>query len=74
MIVKPKIITMQRKLLGLIFAAAAYGWYRYSKMTPEEKTDLKRRGKDFLDRNMKGVGNVFGKKMDTVPVNESHNY
>jgi hypothetical protein len=35
---------MQRKLLGLLFAAAAYGFYRYIKMTPEEKTDLKKRG------------------------------
>ena len=27
---------MQRKLLGLLFAAAAYGLYKYSRMTPEE--------------------------------------
>ena len=53
---------MQRKLLGLLFAAAAYGFYRYSKMTPEEKTDLKKRGKEFLDKNMNGVGNILGKK------------
>ena len=65
---------MQRKLLGLLFAAAAYGFYRYSKMTPEEKTDLKKRGKEFLDKNMSGVGNILGKKPFTVPVNESHNY
>ena len=65
---------MQRKLLGLLFAAAAYRFYRYSKMTPEEKTDLKRRGKDFLDKNMNGVGNMLGKKPVTSPLNESHNY
>ena len=65
---------MQRKLLGLLFAAAAYGFYRYSKMTPEEKTDLKKRGKEFLDKNMNGVGNILGKKPVTTPVNESHNY
>ena len=65
---------MQRKLLGLIFAAAAYGFYRYSKMTPEEKTDLKKRGKEFLDKNMNGVGNMFGKKPVTAAVNESHDY
>ena len=65
---------MQRKLLGLVLAAAAYGWYRYSKLTPEEKTDLKRRGKDFLDKNMKGMGDMFGKKAQTVPLNESNNY
>jgi len=65
---------MQRKLLGLLFAAAAYGFYRYSKMTPEEKTDLKKRGKEFLDKNMNGVGNILGQKPVTTPVNESHNY
>jgi len=65
---------MQRKLLGLLFAAAAYGFYKYSKMTPEEKTDLKKRGKEFLDKNMNGVGNILGKKPVTTPVNESHNY
>jgi len=65
---------MQRKLLGLLFAAAAYGFYRYSKMTPEEKTDLKKRGREFLDKNMNGVGNILGKKPVTAPVNESHNY
>jgi len=65
---------MQRKLLGLLFAAAAYGFYKYSKMTPEEKTDLKRRGKEFVDKNMNGVGDMFGKKPVTSPLNESHNY
>jgi hypothetical protein len=65
---------MQRKLLGLLFAAAAYGFYRYSKMTPEEKTDLKKRGKEFLDKNMGGVGNILGKKPVTAPLNEPHNY
>ena len=61
---------MQKKLLGLILAAAAYGVYRYTKMTPEQKTDLKRRGGDFLDRNMGSFGNVFGQK---PTVNETSN-
>ena len=65
---------MQRKLLGLLFAAAAYGFYRYSKMTPEEKTDLKKRGKEFLDKNMNGAGNIFGKKPVTTPLNEPLSY
>jgi hypothetical protein len=65
---------MQRKLLGLLFAAAAYGLYRYSRMTPEEKTDLKKRGKEFLDKNMSGAGNIFGKKPAVTPVNQSHDY
>ena len=53
---------MQRKLLGLLFAAAAYGIYRYTKMTPEQKADLKKRGGDFLEKNMGSVGNLFGQK------------
>ena len=65
---------MQRKLLGLLFAAAAYGLYRYSRMTPEEKSDLKKRGKEFLDKNMGGVGNMLGKKPVTAPVNQSNDY
>jgi hypothetical protein len=64
---------MQRKLLGLLFAAAAYGIYRYTKMTPEEKTDLKNRGKDFLKKSM-GVEDMNGKRPATVPVNESNDY
>lgn len=64
---------MQRKLLGLLFAAAAYGVYRYTKMTPEEKSDLKRRGKEFLDKNMK-FGNMNGRTQAAVPVNQSNDY
>lgn len=59
---------MQRKGLGLLLAAAAaYGAYKYSKMTPQQKTDLKQRGKDLLDKNLGGVKNMFGKK--TTPAN-----
>ena len=47
---------MQRKLLGLLFSAAAYGFYKYSRMTPEEKEDIKKRGSDFL-KNLVGVRN-----------------
>ena len=65
---------MQRKLLGLLFAAAAYGLYRYSRMTPEQKSDIKKRGKDFLDKNVGDVGNMFGKKPVTAPVNQSNDY
>ena len=53
---------MQKKLLGLVLAAAAYGVYRYTKMTPEQKSELKKRGGDFLEKNMGSVGNLFGQK------------
>jgi hypothetical protein len=58
-----KIINMQRKGLGLLMAAAAaYGYYKYSKMTPDQKKDLRMRGKSFLDKNLGGLGNLFGRK------------
>lgn len=58
---------MQRKGLGLLLAAAAaYGAYRYSKMSPEQKNDLKQKGKDFVDKNLGGMKNMFGKKTSEV--------
>ncbi len=58
---------MQRKGLGvLLAAAAAYGVYRVSKMTPQQKNDLKQKGKDFVDKNLEGVKNMFGKKTPTT--------
>ena len=64
---------MQRKLLGLLFAAAAYGLYRYTKMTPEEKSDIKRRGKEFLDKNM-GFENFNNRKSTPAAVNQANEY
>jgi hypothetical protein len=43
-------------------AAAAYGVYRYTQMTPEQKAELKKRGGDFLQKNMGSFGNLFGQK------------
>lgn len=31
-------------------------------MTPEQKAELKKRGGDFLDKNMGSFGNLFGQK------------
>lgn len=51
------------KGIGLLLAAAAaYGAYRYSRMSAEQKNDLRQRGKDFLDKNLNGVNNMFKKK------------
>ncbi len=52
---------MQRKGLGLLLAAgaaAAYGVYRYSKMTPEQKNNLKQKGKDLFG----GMNKLFKRK------------
>ena len=58
---------MQKSFVGLILAAAAaFGYQKYSKMTPEQKADLKKRGKGFLDKNFPGMKNMFGKKEPTT--------
>jgi phosphomevalonate kinase len=58
---------MKGNKLGLLLAAAAaYGAYRYNKMTPEQKSSLKTRGKDFLNKNFGGLNNIFSKKKATV--------
>ena len=58
---------MQRKGLGMLLAAAAaYGVYRFSTMTPQQKDDLKQKGKDFVDKNLGGVKNMFGRKTPTT--------
>lgn len=51
---------MQKKnVLGLLIAAAAvYTYYRFSKMTQEEKESLKEKGKKFVNENF-GLGNIF---------------
>jgi hypothetical protein len=51
-----------RKTVGLLLAAAAaFGIYKYSKMNPQQKKDLKEKGKDFLDKQMR-MGNLLSKK------------
>jgi hypothetical protein len=63
---------MQRKLLGLLFAAASYGFYKYSRMTPEQREDLKKRGSDFLNKNFKGMRNSFDKKPATMSTENNY--
>lgn len=61
---------MQKSKLGLLLAAvAAYGVYRFSKMTPEQKNNLKAKGKDLLNKNLDDVNNLFGKKKATMDGN-----
>jgi hypothetical protein len=51
-----------RKTLGLLLAAAAaFGIYKYSKLTPQQKKDLREKGRDFWDKKMR-MGNLFTKK------------
>jgi len=53
---------MRTGALKLLAAAAAYGAYRYSKMSPEQKENLKTRGKDFLNKYVGSLNNLFGQK------------
>lgn len=66
---KLKTLIMQRRIGVLLAAAAAYGAYRYNKLSAEEKTKLKQRGTDFLNKNLGDLSNLFSKKKTTV--NES---
>jgi hypothetical protein len=54
---------LKGKTLGILLAGvAAYGLYRYSKMTAEQKKDLMKKGKDFMDKNLGDLGNMFNKR------------
>ena len=45
---------MRKPGLGslLLLGAAAFGAYKYSKMSAQQKTDLKNKGKKFVDENL----------------------
>jgi hypothetical protein len=65
-IIKLKFYFMNKALVGVLLGAAAYGIYRFAKMTPEQKTNLKKRGKEFLDKNMNGLNNVMDKRRNST--------
>jgi len=46
----------------LLLGAAAFGAYKYSKMSEQQKSDLKNKGKRFVDDNLGSLKNMFGKK------------
>ena len=56
---------MNKALVSVLLGAAAYGLYRFSKMSPEQKDNLKRRGKEFLDKNMSGLDGVMSKRRNS---------
>ncbi|MEO8403835.1 MAG: hypothetical protein ABI480_04550 [Chitinophagaceae bacterium] len=58
---------MTKGKIGLLLAAAAaYGVYKYSKLTPEQKKDLMAKGKDLFNNKLGGLGNLFGKQPVTM--------
>jgi hypothetical protein len=58
---------MTRSKLGLLLtAAAAYGYYRYSKMSSQQKNDLLAKGKELLNKNFGGLTNIFSRGRTTA--------
>ena len=60
---------MQRKIGLLLAAAAAYGVYRYNRLTPGQKNDLKQKGKDFINKNLGDVSSLFTKPKEAANQN-----
>ena len=57
-----KFYFMQKTLGLLLAAAAAYGVYKYNKLSPDKKEEWKEKGRDFLNKKA-GLGNLFSKKV-----------
>ena len=53
----------------LLLGAAAFGAYKYSKMTDQQKKDLVDKGKKMVNDNLGGLGNMFGKKTGNPTMN-----
>jgi hypothetical protein len=66
---------MRKPGLGslLLLGAAAFGAYKYSKMSDQQKSDLKNKGKKFVDENLGGIKNIFGDRRGT-PNTAGSNY
>ncbi len=46
----------------LLLGAAAFGAYKYSKMTDEQKNDLMNKGKKFVDDNLGQFKSMFNQR------------
>ena len=56
---------MLGKTVGLLLlGAAAYGVYKYSKLSDQEKEDLMDKGKKFFEENLNSLKNIFGQAVD----------
>ena len=57
---------MQRKGMNLLIAGlAAYGYYKFSKMNPAQKSAMKDKARKLVNDNLGGFGNLFGRKPST---------
>jgi hypothetical protein len=53
----------------LLLGAAAFGAYKYSKMSSQQKKDILDKGKKLVNENLGGLGNMFGKRTGTPTMN-----
>ena len=53
----------------LLAGIAAFGAYKYSKMSTQEKQNLKDKGKKFMDDNLGGLKNMLGGKQNASATN-----
>jgi hypothetical protein len=58
----------------LLAGIAAFGAYKYSKMSELEKKNLMDKGKKFVDTNLGGLKNMFGQKGNTTTANNGNSY
>lgn len=48
-------------VIGLVLGGlAAYGYYRYSQLSEQEKKDLMDKGRKFFDENLGNLKGMFG--------------
>ena len=53
----------------LLLGAAAFGAYKYSKMSEQQKNDLVTKGKRLVNENLGGLKSALGKKHSVSSVN-----
>lgn len=55
----------------LLAGAAAYGLYKVSKMSSQERTDLVNKGKKLVNDNLGSLKNTFGRQGSSPEARES---
>lgn len=55
----------------LLAGAAAYGLYKVSKMSAQERSDLLNKGKKLVNDNLGGLKNSFGRNGSSPTARES---
>ena len=64
-------MTKKTSLGSLLLAgAAAYGLYKVSKMSSQERNDLLNKGKKLVSDNLGGLKNTFGKNGSSATARE----